>query len=99
MTVVNAKKSIDMTMVTVLVGWAVTILAIVWQVAVKDANYTLRIDNIENQITSLDERLDSAEEFRLEISGDLAEIKTDLVWIRKQLQENAVNIRQIKDSN
>lgn len=96
MTVVAAKNP-NMTVIAILVGWALTIAAIIWQVAVKDANYSLRINNIEKQIVSLDERLDSAEEFRLQISGDLAEIKTDLLWIRKQLQENAENIRAIKE--
>tara|TARA_R100001463_G_scaffold119123_4_gene174933 strand:- start:2432 stop:2725 length:294 start_codon:yes stop_codon:yes gene_type:complete len=94
MTVVTAKK-IDGAFASVLVGWFITILAIVWQVAIKDANYSLRIDNIESQLVSLDERLDTAEEFRLQISGDLAEIKTDLVWIRQQLQENAELMRTI----
>jgi len=98
MTVVNARR-FDATLASVLVGWLLTILAIVWQVAVKDASYSLRINNIENQLLSLDERLDTAEEFRLQISGDLAEIKTDLVWIRQQLQENATNIRAIKNSD
>ena len=96
MTVVAAKNP-NMTVIAILVGWALTIVAIIWQVAVKDANYSLRINNIEKQIVSLDERLDSAEEFRLQISGDLAEIKTDLLWIRKKLQENAENIRAIKE--
>ena len=88
-------KRFDAAFTSVLIGWLLTILAIVWQVAVKDANYSLRIDNIEKQIVSLDERLDTAEEFRLQISGDLAEIKTDLVWIRQQLQENAKIMRSI----
>ena len=94
MKVVTAKK-VDGSFASVLVGWLLTILAIVWQVAVKDASYSLRIDNIEKQLVSLDERLDTAEEFRLQISGDLAEIKTDLVWIRQQLQENAEIMRSI----
>jgi hypothetical protein len=94
MKVVTAKK-VDGSFACVLVGWLLTILAIVWQVAVKDASYSLRIDNIEKQLVSLDERLDTAEEFRLQISGDLAEIKTDLVWIRQQLQENAEIMRSI----
>jgi|TARA_R110001583_G_scaffold61202_1_gene181178 hypothetical protein len=98
MKVVTAKK-IDAAWPCVLVGWLLTILAIVWQIGVKDASYSLRINNIEKQLVSLDERLDTAEEFRLQISGDLAEIKTDLVWIRQQLQENATNIRAIKDSD
>ena len=68
-------------------------------VAIKDATYTSRLDFIEGELTAVDERLDTAEEFRLNISSDLAEIKTDLMWIRKQLQENANNIRAIRNED
>ena len=81
----------------ILIGWGLTIAAIIWQVAIKDATYTSRLDFIEAELTNLDERLDTAEEFRLNISSDLAEIKTDLLWIRKQLQENANNIQAIRN--
>jgi len=93
---VDATKNIDITLISILTGWALTILAIVWQVAIKDATYTSRLDFIEGELTAVDERLDTAEEFRLNISSDLAEIKTDLMWIRKQLQENANNIQAIR---
>ena len=94
-----ATKNINMSLIAILAGWALTILAIVWQVAIKDATYTSRLDFIEAELTGVDERLDTAEEFRLNISSDLAEIKTDLMWIRKQLQENASNIQAIRNEN
>ena len=61
-----ASSSSSRTNVATLVGWALTLLALVWQVAVKDATYSL-------------------------------EIKTDLVWIRQQLQDNAIAIRGISE--
>jgi len=95
----TANKNINFSMIAILVGWGLTILAIVWQVAIKDATYTSRLKTIETELTNVDERLDTAEEFRLNISSDLAEIKTDLMWIRKQLQENASNIQAIRNEN
>jgi septal ring factor EnvC (AmiA/AmiB activator) len=95
----TANKNINFSMVAILAGWGLTILAIVWQVAIKDATYTSRLNTIETELTNVDERLDTAEEFRLNISSDLAEIKTDLMWIRKQLQENASNIQAIRNEN
>ena len=71
----------------ILVGWGLTIATILWQVAVKDASYSLRLDTIESELENLDLRLDTAEEFRITLAADLAEIKTDLLWIRKELQE------------
>jgi len=95
----DATKNINISLIAILAGWALTILAIVWQVAIKDATYTSRLDFIEAELTAVDERLDTAEEFRLNISSDLAEIKTDLMWNRKQLQENASNIQAIRNEN
>ena len=71
----------------ILVGWGLTIATVLWQVAVKDASYSLRLNNIESELENLDLRLDTAEEFRITLAANLAEIKTDLVWIRKELQE------------
>ena len=74
--------------VATLVGWGLTLIAIVWQFAIKDASYSLRLDSIEEELENLDRRLDTA---------NLAEIKTDLLWIRKELQETATNVRTLKD--
>jgi len=79
----------------IIVGWALTILVLVWQVAVKDSQYSIEIENIKKELLSVDERLDITEAFKLEISSDLAEIKTDLLWIRQQLQENSKVISEI----
>ena len=70
-----------------LIGWGLTIATILWQVAVKDASYSMRLDVIESELQQLDARLDTAEEFRITLAANLAEIKTDLVWIRKELEE------------
>lgn len=70
-----------------LIGWGLTLATVIWQVAVKDASYSLRLTSIESELESLDLRLDTAEEFRITLAANLAEIKTDLVWIRKELQE------------
>jgi len=77
-----------------LVGWALTIATIIWQVAVKDANYSMRLDSIESELTQLDTRLDTAEEFRITLAANLAEIKTDLLWIRKELEEMSARERK-----
>ena len=62
-----ANKNINLSIIAILAGWGLTIAAIVWQVAVKDATYTSRLDFIEGELTAVDERLDTAEEFRLNI--------------------------------
>lgn len=90
-----AKTEMNITSTGIIIGWALTLLILVWQVAVKDSNYSLEIANIKKELLSVDKRLDITETFKLEISSDLAEIKTDLLWIRQQLQENSKVISRI----
>ena len=92
-----ASSSSSRTNVATLVGWALTLLALVWQVAVKDATYSLEIETLKGDIRELEARVGVAEEFRVELQSNLAEIKTDLVWIRQQLQDNAIAIRGISE--
>jgi len=73
--------------VTALVGWALSFLGMIWTVSSTNTNYALRLDLIEKELQSLDSRLDVSEAYRMQISADLAEIKTDLIWIRKALEE------------
>tara|TARA_R100000005_G_C4952881_1_gene172598 strand:+ start:551 stop:820 length:270 start_codon:yes stop_codon:yes gene_type:complete len=80
------KMKTQITVGAILVGWFLTIGNVVWATASKDTQYTFRLDSIEKEIQDLDSRLDTAESFRLEIRSDLAEIKTDLLWIRKELE-------------
>ena len=84
----------NITLYAVLVGWALTIASVLWQVAVKDANYSLRLNSIEAELTQLDLRLNTAEAFRITLAADLSEIKTDLLWIRKELEEMSARERQ-----
>lgn len=84
--IMNTK--INWTLVGMIMAWLVTLASFVWTVAVKDSNYSLKIAHIEKELEDLDSRLDIAETFRMDIRADLAEIKTDLLWIRQQLQEN-----------
>ena len=73
--------------VAILVGWAVTILAIFWQVAMKDAAYANSIEQLEKDIVEVSVRVDDTEEFRLTIVEQLSEIKTDLIWIKERLNQ------------
>jgi hypothetical protein len=81
-------KRTNWTLIGMGVAWLITLGTFVWNVAVKDSNYSLRLEHIETELKELDARLDLAETFRMDIRADLAEIKTDLLWIRQQLQEN-----------
>lgn len=81
----SSETKTNWSFVGMLVGWTLTIMTLIWNVAVKDTNYSTRLDAMESDIQDLDTRLDTAEAFRMEIRSDLAEIKTDLIWIRRQL--------------
>ena len=82
----NATLVNNVTLVGLLGTWILTIGGLLWSVASTNATYDLRISHIEKELTNLDARLDVAETFRMEIRADLAEIKTDLMWIRKDLE-------------
>lgn len=70
----------------IILGWFVTLVAFVYNVATINANYAYRLDNIEKDIASLEVRADSTDSFRIDLTQDLAEIKTDLLWIRNSLE-------------
>tara|TARA_B100001094_G_C18048931_1_gene728993 strand:+ start:113 stop:388 length:276 start_codon:yes stop_codon:yes gene_type:complete len=74
-------------MAAILVGWFVTIAAFVYNFATTNANYAHRIATIEQELLNLDSRMDVSEAFRIELAADLAEIKTDLLWIRRTMEE------------
>lgn len=70
------------------IGWLMTLIAFIYNVATVNANYSFRLDSIERELGSLDKRLDTSEAFRVDLSTDLAEIRTDLLWIRKALEQD-----------
>jgi len=73
--------------VGMLVAWAFTLGTFIWNTAVNQSTTTARLNTIEKELEDLDSRMDTAESFRIEIRSDLAEIKTDLIWIRRQLDQ------------
>ena len=81
------KAKTQLVVAAILIGWFLTIANFVWTAASKDTQYNFRLDSIESELEDLDGRLDVAETFRLEIRSDLVEIKTDLLWIRKELEK------------
>ena len=74
-------------MTAMIVGWFVTIAAFIYNFATTNANYAHRVDAIEAELLNLDSRLDTSEAFRIQLASDLAEIKTDLLWIRRSIEE------------
>jgi len=73
--------------VGMMVAWALTIATFIWNAGVYQAQTESRLKSVEADIQDLDTRLDTAEAFRMSIRADLAEIKTDLIWIRRQLDK------------
>ena len=79
------RSKLSMGTIAILAGWAFTILAVIWQVAMKDAAYAGSIEILEEEVQEIKVRVDDTEEFRLEIVEQLTEIKTDLKWIKRKL--------------
>lgn len=84
----TTQSKTNWSVVGMLVAWGLTLATFVWNAAVNEAQTSSRLNQIEKEINELDARLDTAEAFRMEIRSDLAEIKTDLVWIRRQLDQS-----------
>jgi len=80
------KSKTHMNFIAILVTWSLTVAGFIWSTATTNAEYSYKISQIEKELIALDERLDLAEAFRMEIRTDLAQIKTDLIWIRKDLE-------------
>jgi len=77
--------------IAIFLGWALTLLTIIWQVAVKDATYTQKISQIERDVVEVSIRIDETENFRLTIVEQLSEIRTDLTWIKQRLDQLDTN--------
>lgn len=84
----SSETKTNWSVVGMLVAWGLTLGTFIWNAAINEANTSARLGVIEKNIEDLDSRLDVAESFRMEIRSDLAEIKTDLIWIRRQLDQN-----------
>lgn len=83
----SSDKKSSFALIGSLTAWLITFATLVWTVAVKDANYSIRISSIETNMIQIESRMDEADGMRLNIATDLAGIKTDLSWIRIQLDK------------
>ena len=79
----------SVTVIAVLIGWILTFGGLLWNFSGTQANTELRLQMLESEIVNLDARLDTSEEFRVSLMADLAEIKTDLLWIRRALENGS----------
>ena len=82
-------QGIKISVLTAILGWVITFGSAIAYVSAHDATTLARLEFIEKELLNLDDRLDSSESFRVTIATDLAEIKTDLLWIRQALVRDA----------
>jgi hypothetical protein len=85
----NNTQGIKISVLTAILGWVITFGSAIAYVTAHDATTLARLEFIEKDIISLDARLDTSESFRVTLATDLAEIKTDLLWIRQALVRDA----------
>ena len=78
----------SVTVIAILIGWILTFGGLLWNFSGTQANTELRIQRLEDEVINLDNRLDTSEEFRVVLMTELAEIKTDLLWIRRSLEND-----------
>ena len=71
--------------VATVVGWALTLVVFVWNFSAQSAEFDFRIQNLEEKNEMLEQRMKDADQLRTTIQTQLAEIKTDLIWIRNEL--------------
>ena len=84
---VNTRQGIKISVLTAILGWFITFGTAIAYVTAHDATTLARLEFIEKDLINLDSRLDVSEAFRIELAADLAEIKTDLLWIRRTMLE------------
>mgnify|MGYP003126678713 CR=1 FL=1 len=71
--------------VATIVGWALTISIFIWNFSANHAEMEYRIQSLEEKNNTMEERMKDADALRTTIQTQLAEIKTDLIWIRNEL--------------
>ena len=71
--------------IATVVGWVLTLSIFIWNFSAKSAAMEYRISSLEEKNTMLEQRMKDADALRTTIQTQLAEIKTDLIWIRNEL--------------
>tara|TARA_R100000152_G_C6734385_1_gene158713 strand:+ start:797 stop:1051 length:255 start_codon:yes stop_codon:yes gene_type:complete len=72
----------------VLTGWIITIGAWIWNTSEVKSNFEYRIQGLEDETKRLEDQMTSLNTSNSLIMTELAEIRTDLIWIRRTLEEN-----------
>jgi len=67
------------------VGWALTLSVFIWNFSAKSAAMEYRLETLEEKTLVMEQRMKEADTLRTTIQTQLAEIKTDLIWIRNEL--------------
>ena len=81
----TSQKWITPSFIATIVGWALTLSVFIWNFSAKSAAMEFRIQSLEEKNTMLEQRMKDAYTLRTTIQTQLAEIKTDLIWIRNEL--------------
>ena len=81
----NSQKWITPSFIATIVGWALTLSVFIWNFSAKSAAMDYRIQSLEEKNAMLEQRMKDADALRTTIQTQLAEIKTDLIWIRNEL--------------
>ena len=72
----------------VLTGWIITIAAWIWNTSEVKSNFEYRIQGLEDETKRLEDQMTSLSTSNSLIMTELAEIRTDLIWIRRTLEED-----------
>ena len=72
----------------VITGWIITIAAWIWNTSEVKSNFEYRIQGREDETKRLEDQMSSLSTSNSLIMTELAEIRTDLIWIRRTLEED-----------
>ena len=81
----TSHKWITPSFIATIVGWGLTLSVFIWNFSAKSAAMEYRISSLEEKNNMLEQRMKDADALRTTIQTQLAEIKTDLIWIRNEL--------------
>ena len=81
----TSHKWITPSFIATIVGWALTLSVFIWNFSAKSGAMEYRISSLEEKNNMLEQRMKDADALRTTIQTQLAEIKTDLIWIRNEL--------------
>mgnify|MGYP003127128166 CR=1 FL=1 len=78
-------KLLTPSFMTSVIGWALTLSVFIWNFSAKSAAMEYRLETLEEKTSIMEQRMKEADTLRTTIQTQLAEIKTDLIWIRNEL--------------